>query len=438
MGKTDFDYTFDFLVGIYVIVSVISLYFVYFSYNAFLKKANKTDKDIARRQHLISLTSYIIATITCILPFLLFNYSGALSSQKQINVVDFINGGMKYSFFLSMFILLADSFIRRLTSDVYVFNDIKHLDNFCLYLRSFNTDKYAQEKVICRTARNIFPVYAIGDPNRILQPNGAERFYITDEHWKEAVENMMKQSKLIILRIGQTDGTLWELHKLIEWGYLNKTIFVVYTKDDYEWFKTTTPASLKYLFLNLDNLETTPYAFFFADGLFYSKQITGKSAFVDFLNLYLSNNPVLDECYTKELDLRSHSLKYAFLKEKIPQRIRKSLNWQFISPMIMMNHWPLSAWGLFIIFAIIGAIVAIVSGIPVLLAMIPFFLFFIIKGNCIEWASGGYSCPEFFIRIQHRKALLMWYCYILGGILSYLYCYAYLLIGQQHGTLQLT
>ena len=425
--KTDFYYTFTFLVGIYLFASIISLYLVYHSYKALLVKTNKTDKDISRRQHLISLTSYIIATITCLFPFLYFNYTGTLSSQKQIDIIGFINIGMKYSFFLSMFILLADSFIRRLTSDVYVFSDVKYLDNFCLYLRSFNTDKYKQEKVICRTTRNLFPVYAIGDPNRILQPNGAERFYITDDHWKDAVEDMMKRSKMIILRIGQTDGTLWELHKLIELGYINKTIFVVYSREDYEWFKAMAPSSLRNLFLNLDNLETSPYAFFFADGLFYCKQITGKSAFVNLLNLYLSHNSLLDECYTKELDLRSHSLRYAFKKDKIPPRIRKSTNWQFISPVIMMNHWPLSAWGLFIIFAIISAIVASWLSMPIVWAMFPFFLFFILKGNNIEWASGGYSCPEFFIRIQRRKSFLMWYCYVLGGIISLLYYYAFII-----------
>lgn len=425
--KTDFNYTFTFLVGIYLFASIISSYLVYHSYKALLVKANKTDKDISRRQHLISLTSYIIATITCIFPFLYFNYTGTLSSQEQIDIIGFINGGMKYSFFLSMFILLADSFIRRLTSDVYVFSDVKYLDNFCLYLRSFNTDKYKQEKVICRTTRNLYPVYAIGDPDRILQPNGAERFYITDDHWKEAVEDMMKRSKMIILRIGQTDGTLWELHKLIELGYINKTIFVVYSREDYEWFKAMAPSSLRNLFLNLDNLETSPYAFFFADGLFYCKQITGKSAFVNLLNLYLSHNSLLDECYTKELNLRSHSLKYAFQKDKIPLKVRQSLNWQFISPMIMMNHWPLSAWGLFFMFAIISAIVSSCLSIPIVWTMTPFILFFILKGNNIEWASGGYSCPEFFIRIQRRKSFLMWYCYVIGGIISLLYCYAFII-----------
>lgn len=427
MMKTDFNYIFNILVGIYILSSAISLYLVYLFYKAILAKVNKTDKDIAHRQHLISLTAYIIATITCILPFLVFNYSGTLSSQAKIDILGFINGGMKYSFLLSMFVLLADSFIRRLTSDIYVFSDVKYLDNFCLYLRSFNTDKYKQEKVICTTARYLYPVYAIGDPNSILRPNGAERIYITDAHWKDAVEDMMKRSKVIILRIGQTDGTLWELHKLIELGYINKTIFVIYTREDYEWFKTTTPTSLRNLFLNLDHLEASPYAFFFADGQFYCKQIIGKSSFVSLLNLYLYHTPMLDECYTKELDMRAHSLKYAFEKDKIPPMIRKSTNWQFISPIIMMNHWPLSAWGLFVIFLIISAIIALLLSIPILWAMAPFFLFFILKGNNIEWASGGYSCPEFFVRIQRRKALLMWYCYILGGILSFLYCYAFII-----------
>jgi len=425
MMKTDFDFTF--LVGIYILTSVISLYLVYLSYKAILVKVDKTDKDIVRRQHLISLTAYIIATITCIFPFLYFNYSGKLSSHNQIDILGFVKEGMIYSFFLSMIVLLADSFIRRLTSDVYVFSDVKYLDNFCLYLRSFNTDKYKQEKTICRTARNLFPVYAIGDPNSILQPNGAERFYITDDYWKDAVEDMMKRSKVIILRIGQTDGTLWELHKLIELGYINKTLFVVYTREDYEWFKAAIPSTLENLLFNLDHLEKSPYAFFIVDGLFYSKQITGKSSFVNLLNLYLCHHPLLDECYTRELDMRSHSLKYAFEKDKIPPIIRRSTNWQFISPLIMMNHWPLSAWGLFFIFVIVSAIVASLLNIPILWAMAPFFLFFILKGNNIEWASGGYSCPEFFIRIQRRKTLLMWYCYILGGILSILYSYAFIL-----------
>ena len=206
--STDFNYSFNYVVALYVSVFALSLYLVYVSYKAIIAKTNKTDKDIARRQRLISITTYLIATLSCILPFLVFNYCGTLSSQRQPDLMKFLNGGMKYSFFLSMIILMADSFIRRVTSDIYVFEDVKFLNNFCLYLRSFNTDVFKQEKQICRIVRNLFPVYAIGDPNHILQPNGAERFYITDEHWKEAVIDMMERSKVILLRVGQTDGTL--------------------------------------------------------------------------------------------------------------------------------------------------------------------------------------------------------------------------------------
>jgi hypothetical protein len=321
---------------------------------------------------------------------------------------------------------MTDSFIRRVTSDIYVFSDVKYLNNFCVYLRSFNTDVFKQEKLICRTARNLFPVYAIGDPNHVLQPNGAERFYITDKHWKEAVINMMERSKVILLRVGQTDGTLWELHKLIELGYINKTIFVVYTKEDYDWFQKTIPESFSHLFLKLDGLDAAPYAFFLADGLFYSKKMTRKKDFEKFLNLYLSLNSELDACYTQELDLRANSLKYAFHSDKIPQLVRKSFNWQFVSPLIMMTHWPLSAWGLFILFTLISVFVSKFFDIYFIWPMLPLLLFFILKGNSIEWASGGYSCPEFFIRIQRRKTMLMWYSNVLGLFLSIFYFYMYI------------
>ena len=420
----DFNELFHIIIGIVIIFAGSFLVYIFISYKTIINKKEKTEADITHRQKLITKTSFLFATIICMLPLMYMHYCEmTLTLENDISIL--LENGVRNAFLLSMIVIFSDNIIRRIISDIYVFKDIKHLNNFCLYLRSFNTDRNKQEKLICRITRHLFPIYAIGDPNSILQPNGAERIYVTDTHWKEAVEDLMTRCKLILMKVGQTDGTLWELNKLFEAGYASKTIFIVYTKEDYNWFLEHFPNISKSISLNTNDLGIYPYSFFVTENSCYYKRIKTKGDFKDFLNLYLTHHPILNQAYEQELELRNNSLKFALYNYRIPQEISKSFNWQFISPLIMMFRWPLSIWGLFILFLWIGGFMMNTFNISILWTIGLFFLFTIIKGNSIEWAGGGYSSPHFFFRIQHRKTMLMWYSYILPQFLAIFYYLLY-------------
>lgn len=56
---------------------------------------------------------------------------------------------------------------------------------------------------------------AIGKPKELYQTLGAPRVYYTDEEWKSHAAELMEKSNLVVIRIGKTQGLLWEVHEAI-------------------------------------------------------------------------------------------------------------------------------------------------------------------------------------------------------------------------------
>lgn len=293
------------------------------------------------------------------------------------------------------------------------------MDKFCLYLRSFNIDKNKEEKLICKMTRNLYPVYAIGDPNRVLQPNGAERIYVTDEIWQDVVKDLSNRSKLILLRIGQTDGTMWEITNIIDSKLIKKVIFIAYNHNDYHYFTNRINEQMGIRMPIMDSPVKHPIAFYFTDsntGLTIQPyQIKSGKDVESMLNQYLKVSPELDNEYSQDLDLRNHNLKYMFDKKRIPESVRKSLNWGIISPIVNMRHWSIMVWGIFLLSFILSGFVK--TTIPAYC----FALVMLILGNRIEWAAGGWSCASLFLRHQRREAKFLWLSFVIGVLYSLIY-----------------
>ena len=225
------------------IITVSLLLFIYnfVSYTRLVSKINKSYADIKRRQRIINYFTLTFVIFFSVMPFLLHsigvNIFGALSVNESYSLEDvlrhFISSSMKVSMLITMVVLLTDNILQRIATPICIYDDTKYIEKFCLYLRSFNSDNNKEEKLICRVAKRLYPVYAIGDPNKMLQPNGADRIYVTDDVWKEAVRDMSTRSKLILLRIGQTEGTEWELFNILESNLLDRVIFIAYSEQDY-------------------------------------------------------------------------------------------------------------------------------------------------------------------------------------------------------------
>jgi len=97
-----------------------------------------------------------------------------------------------------------------------------------IYFRSFKDDEiipdnFAQnfgvseskEEALSHIFNQIGPFIALGKPNEKLPILGAHRIYLDKDNWQDTVTNLMRKSQLIILRIADTSGLIWELKNSI-------------------------------------------------------------------------------------------------------------------------------------------------------------------------------------------------------------------------------
>ena len=136
-----------------------------------------------------------------------------------------------YIIFIILSTIAANS-INNMYGVVYTTTDIKDkLDVYSLYLRPFTSDEIVvskkQEKWICKEADRFFKLYAIGNPGKVVNSIGAESIFATDETWKDDVKNLIIKAKYVILRVGDSDGAMWELESIIDNDSVKKTIFLI-------------------------------------------------------------------------------------------------------------------------------------------------------------------------------------------------------------------
>ncbi len=111
---------------------------------------------------------------------------------------------------------------------------------YCLYLRSFNSDRMTgkeissflkpgqtEESLLVDIFNEIAPVYAIGCPNEKYLPKGADRLYVSDEEWKEKVQELARDAEVILLRLGETDGFWWEVEHCFQNIDLQRLVFII-------------------------------------------------------------------------------------------------------------------------------------------------------------------------------------------------------------------
>ena len=60
------------------------------------------------------------------------------------------------------------------------------------------------------------PVVAIGRPNETLPELGASRMYVADAQWQAEVNNLLNRACLVVLRLGESEGLLWEVERVLE------------------------------------------------------------------------------------------------------------------------------------------------------------------------------------------------------------------------------
>lgn len=110
---------------------------------------------------------------------------------------------------------------------------------FILYLRGFSEDDYEMswrdlqkrsqydifsEGAFFFIASQYMRCYSVGMTKELSSPIGTERVYLTDDDWKEGVNDLMKRASLIIINIHDSDSCAWEIVQ--SKSIISKTIII--------------------------------------------------------------------------------------------------------------------------------------------------------------------------------------------------------------------
>jgi hypothetical protein len=84
-----------------------------------------------------------------------------------------------------------------------------------------------RETYLARGLKRIGPFVAVGTPGDRLAPLGAARLYLADDDWQREVEALVKNASAIVLVPETTEGTRWEVTKVVRWVNPRRVLIVV-------------------------------------------------------------------------------------------------------------------------------------------------------------------------------------------------------------------
>lgn len=117
------------------------------------------------------------------------------------------------------------------------------IDTSVLYLRSFQDEALTSqapvenafwpfrvktgEETLVEALQGAGPVIAIGRPGERLPELGARRFYFTDDGWRAVARAWISESRLVVLRVGETGGLWWEVQTAVGQAKPGRLLLVV-------------------------------------------------------------------------------------------------------------------------------------------------------------------------------------------------------------------
>ncbi|MEU9112339.1 hypothetical protein AB0D04_11205 [Streptomyces sp. NPDC048483] len=143
--------------------------------------------------------------------------------------------------------------------------------SYVLYLRSFEDDQArtalhqhalpgavggilgfalsgrSAEEHIADALRPVGPLIAVGAPGERLPHVGAVRMYLPKEQWREPVRQLMRRSRLTVLTLGRSEGTMWELAEAMRLLPPQRLLLVIPSmgRQEYEHIRRATDAALR-------------------------------------------------------------------------------------------------------------------------------------------------------------------------------------------------
>lgn len=243
----------------------------------------------------------IILAIVCVVMAL---YSYEIITGREISSVT--------SFLLIGLVLGLN---RTVFEPYYTTEIIDKLDDYAIYLRSFDLDRQTiiqnkrgfthgafylpekLEKTLCGTVEDsIGMVYAIGDPGSVA-PNTlvAASIYADDANWKSAVEKLSEKAKLILLRLGNTDGCRWELIHCLNKNYTSKIIFIVDDIDDLKLIDQEVNIPLPAEVYDMDFSKCSYGLYLAQSGQWKYKSLPTEKAVRQLIEAYLEDYPAVQK-----------------------------------------------------------------------------------------------------------------------------------------------
>jgi hypothetical protein len=78
--------------------------------------------------------------------------------------------------------------------------------------------------LIGKEAFRIGPFIALGLPGEASPSDSAYRAYLNDAEWQETILTWMREAQLIVLNPGVSRWVEWELERVRDLGFLEKTV----------------------------------------------------------------------------------------------------------------------------------------------------------------------------------------------------------------------
>lgn len=105
-------------------------------------------------------------------------------------------------------------------------DDSRRLERRFSVVKFFAPKTLTLEEAVVSRSWGVGPVVGIGQPGEKLGPLGAAREYIEGDTWRDRIEHLMGESRLIVSVLGYTEGLLWEYQDLVRLGHLGKLLLV--------------------------------------------------------------------------------------------------------------------------------------------------------------------------------------------------------------------
>jgi hypothetical protein len=93
-------------------------------------------------------------------------------------------------------------------------------------LLAIGEPKPTVDNVLLDEATSLGPVLAIGVPGA-KPPFGVARTFVNDEQWQDAVEDLAKSARAIVVVLDETEGVQWELRHIKDSQWTTKTLYLL-------------------------------------------------------------------------------------------------------------------------------------------------------------------------------------------------------------------